>query len=298
MNSANRRDRVAAEQAEGYFNASSCLPLGFPAGTKLATVKGERPVEALRAGFVLNTLHGGQRKIEWIGQRSFDAAAVAGDPGLQLVRIAADALEDGVPARPLRVAPHHGICIDGVLIPAIRLANNVSIRPESAAEPAGYYHVETAGHEVIFAEGCPLETCHGAPAPAPCLPWIEDGFVLQAIQHRLNQRAGIAPVAVIHGGLRGFVDTAGPSMVSGWAQCEAQPEEPVCLDVYVDGQRIMRVLANRYRDDLREAGLGSGNHSFSVRLPEDVSGAVEVRRTFDLALLPLTDGALAALAGR
>jgi hypothetical protein len=129
------------------------------------------------------------------------------------------------------------------------------------------------------------------------LPRVEDGFHLQAIQRRLAARAGVKTPSERQGGrLRGFVDQAGPRTVSGWAQDELQPERPVCLDILVDGKRVMRALANRYRADLREAGLGSGKHSFEVQLPAGISGDVEVRRSADQAELALTEAAAAIAA--
>jgi hypothetical protein len=274
----------------------------FAAGTQILTPSGEAGVEALAIGDVVETLHGGRQNIKWIGRRH--CAETSGMP----IRFEKDALDDGIPAAVLRVSPGHGICIDGVLIPAGRLVNGVTITQEGAAAAVAYYHIELAEHEVLFANACPAESFHDEryrtqfdnfveyqalfphkPAPAvPCLERLEDGFVLHAIQHRLAERAGLPPVVPDHGPLRGFLDQAGPVIVTGWAQCVTQPEEPVCLDILVDNVRILRALANRYRDDLRLAGLGSGNHGFFVQLPEDFSGIVEVRRTFDQAVLPLT----------
>jgi hypothetical protein len=51
------------------------------------------------------------------------------------------------------------------------------------------------------------------------------------------------------------------------------------------------VLANRYREDLAEAGLGSGRHSFSFELPVGVilsRETLKVRRPFDGAILPVS----------
>ena len=45
------------------------------------------------------------------------------------------------------------------------------------------------------------------------------------------------------------------------------PEEPVVLEVLVDGAPVLSVLANGYRDDLRKATFGSGCHAFDFRLP-------------------------------
>lgn len=110
----------------------------------------------------------------------------------------------------------------------------------------------------------------------------------------MNARAGLPPVAEAAGGLRGFVDTAGPDRVSGWAQCEAATEAPVALDILAEGALVARVLANLYRADLRRAGLGSGCHGFELILPAGVKGPISIRRALDGALLPFTKAALAA----
>jgi hypothetical protein len=44
------------------------------------------------------------------------------------------------------------------------------------------------------------------------------------------------------------------------------------------------MLANRYREDLAQAGVGSGHHGFAFRLPSDVPltlETIEVRRSLD-----------------
>jgi hypothetical protein len=59
---------------------------------------------------------------------------------------------------------------------------------------------------------------------------------------------------------------------------------------------VCSVLANGYRADLRRAGLGSGCHAFTAKLPADVVGRVEVRRAADKAALACTDTAEFAVA--
>ena len=56
--------------------------------------------------------------------------------------------------------------------------------------------------------------------------------------------------------------------MEGWAQDAAAPERPVRLEIFADGVLAARVLANRHRDDLAAAGLGSGRHAFRVPLRE------------------------------
>ena len=102
--------------------------------------------------------------------------------------------------------------------------------------------------------------------PAPyCAPRCADGYAVEAARQKIAQRGGLLPASSVDGPgeLRGYVDLVSELRIEGWAQNEQHPEAPVCLDIIVDGECVDRVLANSYREDLRQAGLGSGNHSFS-----------------------------------
>ncbi len=299
-----------------FSQVSTEAPCYCP-GTLIRTSKGEVAVEDLAIGDRLATLHGGSRPIKWIGRRSYAGRFIGREPLMLPVRIGQGAIADNVPARDLWVSPGHAICIDGVLVPAWLLVNGASITQAESVESVTYIHLELEDHEVIFAESCPAESYldiggrgqfHNAaefgalypdhsPRPvAPCLPRLEHGFALEAIQHRLAVRAGVTLPSEHGGELRGYVDIPGPAVVGGWAQSATHPESPVCLDVLVDGRRVLRVLANRFRADLRAAGLGSGKHGFEIDLPHGVSGRVEVQRTLDHAPLALTEAALALAA--
>jgi hypothetical protein len=102
-------------------------------------------------------------------------------------------------------------------------------------------------------------------------------------------------------GLRGYIDVVTAQLIAGWAQNSDHPEAPVCLDIYAGGQLIGQTLANRYRQDLQQAGLGSGNYSFEFTLPVGLSfapDAVEVRLSLDGAILASSIEAQRMLAPR
>jgi len=177
-------------------------------------------------------------------------------------------------------------------------------------ESVEYFHVELESHDVILAEGAPSETFidddsrgmfHNAreyralyPDEAAragahyCAPRLEEGYGVEAVRRRVVARAGLlrSADAARAGALRGFVDLISADSIAGWAQDQVHLEAPVCLDIFAGGRPIGRVLANRYREDLERAGLGSGRHGFSFTPAHGVSrGGVEVRRSLDGALL-------------
>ncbi len=55
--------------------------------------------------------------------------------------------------------------------------------------------------------------------------------------------------------------------VSGWCWYPDTPDEPVDLVILVDDEPVGGTRAAEFRADLREAGIGEGNHGFSFALP-------------------------------
>jgi hypothetical protein len=186
------------------------------------------------------------------------------------------------------------VLVDGVLIPAWRLVNGVSITQPAVTGVVAYFHIELETHEILLAEGCPVESYleigtrglfeNGSEAQGGCgsrgLARVESGFHLAAIRARVARRAGWG-TGHRHGSLRGWVDEAGPARVRGWAVDVAQPEVPVVVEVLAGGRMLGRVLANVYRGDLRAARLGGGCHGFELRLPESARGRIGIYRAWD-----------------
>lgn len=69
--------------------------------------------------------------------------------------------------------------------------------------------------------------------------------------------------------LIGVVDYWDQERIHGWAADSARPEQAVEVDVFVDGEKFGTFLADRFREDLLKAGIGTGFHSFEVLLLED-----------------------------
>lgn len=66
--------------------------------------------------------------------------------------------------------------------------------------------------------------------------------------------------------LRGNIERAERDFLQGWIRDDSDPQTPVSLLVSVDDRLASRVLANVYRQDLEQAGIGNGRHGFAVVL--------------------------------
>jgi len=260
-------------------------------GTLILTDRGEIPVEDLCIGDLLVTISGEAKEVRWIGQRSYSGRFAAGNREVLPVRFTAGALGDDVPKRDLWVSPLHAMFIDGVLIPALALVNGSSIIQAEAIDLVEYFHLELAVHDVILAEGAASETFvdddsrgmflnaaeyHALYPDAQreparyCAPRVEDGEELEAVRRKIAARIG-GNNRVSFGPLRGVLELVRRDLIAGWAQDEEFPDAPVVLRILDNGATIARVIADRYREDLAQAGVGDGRHSFSFVVPGGLS---------------------------
>jgi len=182
--------------------ASSILCFG--AGTRIATPKGEVPVEQLAVDDLVLTSDGSMQPIVWIG-----TGRVMVPPGRRSaatpVIVRKSALARNVPHRDLHLTKGHSLCIDDVLIPVEFLVNHRSIVWDDEAREITIYHIELARHAVLLAEGAPAESYRDdgnrwlfenansgwdLPPQEPCLPVLTGGPVVDAAWWRLLHRAG------------------------------------------------------------------------------------------------------------
>ena len=267
----------------------------------IRTPAGEQAVEMLRAGDSVVTLDGNAKPVKWIGHRSYEAEFGASEVFVRPVVFKAGSLGGGLPVRDLKVSPQHGMLIDGAMVPAAALVNGVSIVRDENPGDVSYFHIELEGHEAVFAEGAASETfvdhdsramfdnadeynlIYGTSAPRPTeQPRLEEGFQLAAIRRRLAEIAGIAAGPNAVGPVAGHLERLENGILTGWL-VDAAAAEAVEAEVLVDGEVVGRVMANRYRADLDQAGIGGGRGGFSIALPASAERLeqVSVRRVLD-----------------
>jgi hypothetical protein len=130
----------------------------FAEGTRIRTCDGETKVEDLTVGDMVPTcLDGSAQRIVWIGRRAIDCEHHPDPRRVRPIRIAAHAFGPALPARDLVLSPDHAVLVAGVLVPVKYLTNGSSI-VQLPVDRITYYHVELARHDVLRAEGLPVES--------------------------------------------------------------------------------------------------------------------------------------------
>ncbi|WP_297369214.1 hypothetical protein [Acidocella sp.] len=59
-------------------------------------------------------------------------------------------------------------------------------------------------------------------------------------------------------------------VIHGWCWNPATPTARIRVELLVRGHALRTVIASRFREDLRERGMGDGYHAFSLPLPAAV----------------------------
>lgn len=214
--------RIEAPAVTGAGIIITDIPC-FAAGTRILTPDGDVPVQALAAGDEVLTLRGESDavgRVIWAGRRRVDLARHPRPDKVVPVRILAGALAVGLPEHDLLLSPDHCLFIDGHLIEAKTLVNGATIIQDDTLRQIAYHHIELERHDIILAEGVPVETYldsgnrdmfEGSAAlvlhpdfaapesagamrkpgarPQPCAALALDGPVVHAARQRLLERA-------------------------------------------------------------------------------------------------------------
>ncbi|MEY9626137.1 hypothetical protein ABIA27_001172 [Sinorhizobium fredii] len=135
-------------------------PMCLLSGTSIKTPAGETCIEDLRIGDVVETVRGQALPIKWIGRHVYRRSGAKWKGAVVPVRIARFALDEHTPRRDLYVTRGHALFLDGVLITAQDLVNGSSIKEAlpDARDTIEYFQIVLDTHEVVLAEGAPVET--------------------------------------------------------------------------------------------------------------------------------------------
>lgn len=95
-----------------------------------------------------------------------------------------------------------------------------------------------------------------------CVLFTEENVAGAAATDRAETSAA-GPVSLA----RGHVDTVAGARILGWCWIPMDPERHVPIEAVVDGTVVARTLADDVRGDLVNAGLGKGDHAFTLSMP-------------------------------
>lgn len=132
----------------------------FAEGTRITTPDGERNVETLAVGDFVTAEDGRAVEVRWIGVKVADPMFNPAER-LEPVLIKAGALGENTPSEDLVVTADHGMIVDGHVVDASVLvgAPGIEFVPwKQLRQTITYYHIETAGHEIVYANSAPAET--------------------------------------------------------------------------------------------------------------------------------------------
>ena len=203
-------------EARAAARAITCLA----SGTMVVTTRGEMPVETLRAGELMLTMHGApaRRPLLHVARSRFELTRAAEPSRLAPILIKAGALMRGAPIRDMRVSPGQGIYLDDQLVPARLLVNGTTIRQDVSIDAVTYHYLWLDGHDLLIADGALTESSFvdeserdfggaanvaaftadvtgrmcGRMPRTRCAPLLLEGPELVAIQRRIALHAGAA----------------------------------------------------------------------------------------------------------
>lgn len=144
------------------FPNVECVPC-FTPDTLIATPKGGRRVQALRAGDRILTRDNGWQEIQWLGTQTLSQGNLLQTPHLRPVSICAGALGRGLPERDMVVSQNHRMLVAHdrtplyfedreVLVYAKHLINRAGVRLMPATNVT-YIHFMFRQHEVVLSDG-------------------------------------------------------------------------------------------------------------------------------------------------
>jgi Hint domain len=148
---------TASQSALTLTTESGDVAICFMPETHIRTPGGETVVQDLKIGDLVETHEGRSLPVIWIGRQT--VAGRFADASRLPIRIREGALGPNIPCRDLLVSPDHALFVDGVLINANALVNNMSIIRERNVPPIfTYYHIELGDHSLVLAENTPAES--------------------------------------------------------------------------------------------------------------------------------------------
>lgn len=160
-NGAMLRDPVVVSGGSLTINGATVITC-FLAGSMIETETGERAVEEFAKGDLVtvyrNGMAGSEPVIHLVRGRVTVRRDLPDDRAGYPIRIAAHAFGQGQPYHDLLVTAEHCLYLNEAFVPARMLVNGMSIAYDRSLESYDYFHIGSAQHGIIRANGLMSET--------------------------------------------------------------------------------------------------------------------------------------------
>jgi hypothetical protein len=155
------------------FTSTSAGPtICFLDGTRIRTPQGDKAVEALRVGDLVETLDHGPLPILWLGRRAMNFPMH--DAKYKPYCITKGGLGRATPARDLKLSRQHRVLLeapgDQVLAPVCGLDDLPGVGRMTQLRQAVFHSILLPRHSILFAEGAKVESFYPGPTALRCLP--------------------------------------------------------------------------------------------------------------------------------
>ncbi len=148
----------------GGFDITFPTVVCFTSGSYVLTPEGNRLIETLQPGDLVQTRDNGLQQLRWVGKRRLSRLTLRNFPHLRPIKIATNAFGHGFPAQDMMVSPQHRILIADwraellygeieILAPAKSLLNDQTVTVDHTCAPVEYVHLLFDQHEIISVDG-------------------------------------------------------------------------------------------------------------------------------------------------
>ncbi|MFD1343837.1 Hint domain-containing protein [Litorisediminicola beolgyonensis] len=156
---------TSASANNSSYTAENTMVACLVRGTRIRTPEGERAVEDLREGDLVETRDHGPQPIRWISRTVYQRADLESNPRRCPVLLRKGSFGA---TRDLWVSPQHCMLIedeDGepLFLRATHLTSTPLARVAAGCKKVSYFHLLFDCHEVIFAEGAQTESFYPGP---------------------------------------------------------------------------------------------------------------------------------------
>lgn len=156
-------------------------PPCFTTGTMIRTPLGDRAVESLKVGDLVDTQSNGAKPLRWLGECFVSKGLMSTSHSFRPVRIMKNAFGDGAPNCDMLVSQQHRILVEGwqselligqgeVLAAAVHLVNGATVALAQDVNSVTYYHLLFDDHEIVFSDGLPTESFNPGPVSVEAIP--------------------------------------------------------------------------------------------------------------------------------